>query len=64
MVKLKTRMHSSAAQAATLARLAGVGKLVIGHYSSTYNDVKAFEDEAREVFKESYGAKDGDTFWF
>ncbi len=63
-VKLKTRMHSSAAQAAELARKAAVRKLVIGHYSSTYKDVKVFEDEAREIFQESYGAKDGETFWF
>lgn len=64
VVKLKTRMHSSAAQAAELARKAEVGKLVIGHYSSSYNDVKLFENEARETFAESYAAKDGDTFWF
>lgn len=64
MVKLKTRMHSSAAQAAELARKAEVGKLVIGHYSSSYNDIKVFEDEARETFAESYAAKDGDTYWF
>lgn len=64
VVKLKTRMHSSAAQAAELAKKAGVGKLVIGHYSSTYSDIKLFENEARETFAESYAAKDGDTFWF
>lgn len=64
VVKLKTRMHSSAAQAAEVARKAEVGKLVIGHYSSTYSDVKLFEDEARKIFKESYAGNDGDTFWF
>lgn len=63
-VKLKTRLHSSAAQAAQLALKAEVGKLVIGHYSSTYDDVKVFEDEARSIFKESYGARDGETYWF
>lgn len=64
VIKLKTRMHSSAAQAAELARKAEVGKLVIGHYSSSYNDIKVFEDEARETFAETYAAKDGDTYWF
>lgn len=63
-VKLKTRMHSSAAQAAQLALKAGVRKLVLGHYSSTYETSKPFEEEARTIFPESYAANDGDTFKF
>lgn len=61
-IKLRTRMHSSAAQAANLAKLAGVKKLVIGHYSSSYATVEQFEQEARTVFPESYAALDGSVY--
>lgn len=61
-LKLKTRMHSSAAQAATLAKKAQVKKLVMGHYSSQHRDVAEFEREARSIFAESYAATDGSVF--
>lgn len=64
IIKLKTRKHSSAAQAAELAKKAGVKKLILGHYSSTYTSSKPFQDEARTIFLESYAANDGDTFEF
>ncbi|MCQ2343715.1 MAG: ribonuclease Z [Paludibacteraceae bacterium] len=63
-VKLKTRMHSSAAQAAQIAYMAGAKKLVLGHYSSSYKSSQPFQDEARKIFPESYAANDGDTFEF
>lgn len=63
-LKLKTRMHSSAAQAATVALKAGAKKLIIGHYSSSYDDTGPFLSEARNIFAESYAADDGSTYWF
>ena len=42
--------HSTARQAAMVARDAGVGQLILGHYSSRYNDERVLLDEAREVF--------------
>lgn len=42
--------HSTARQAAQLALDAGVGQLLLGHYSSRYNDENVLLDEAREVF--------------
>ena len=42
--------HSTARQAAMVARDAGAGQLVLGHYSSRYNDERVLLDEAREVF--------------
>ena len=46
--------HSTAAQAAMVARAAQVGKLLLGHFSSRYNDENVLLEEAREVFSESY----------
>lgn len=42
--------HSTAAQAAAIARDAQVGKLVIGHYSARYDDENILLNEARAVF--------------
>lgn len=42
--------HSTAQQAATIARDAQVGKLILGHYSSRYKDLTLFEKEAKEIF--------------
>ena len=42
--------HSTARQAATVARDAGVGRLLLGHYSSRYEDERVLLNEAQEVF--------------
>ena len=42
--------HSTARQAAMVARDAGAAQLILGHYSSRYNDERVLLDEAREVF--------------
>jgi ribonuclease Z len=52
--------HSTARQAATIAKLAEVGKLVLGHYSSRYRDLTPFLTEAREVFPNSVLSIEGD----
>lgn len=44
------RGHSTAKQAAMVARDAGVKALLTGHYSSRYNDDLPFLTEAREIF--------------
>lgn len=56
--------HSYASEAAAVARDAGVSKLVIGHFSSRYNDeeLQEFEDEARIIFPETYIARAGANF--
>jgi len=53
--------HSTSVQAARLAKKAGVGKLLIGHFSSRYKSVNSLLKEAREIFPETYTAEDGDT---
>ncbi|WP_036877462.1 ribonuclease Z [Xylanibacter oryzae] len=42
--------HSTARQAASVARDANAGKLMLGHYSSRYESEQVLLDEAKEVF--------------
>ncbi len=51
--------HTSARQAAQLAKKAGVSKLVIGHFSTRYPDVAEVLEEARSVFPETFAATEG-----
>jgi ribonuclease Z len=57
--RAQATLHSTAAEAAQIARAAGVGKLLLGHFSSRYDDVMAFETEARAIFAEAYAGYDG-----
>ena len=50
--------HSTAREAALIADAAGVGRLILGHFSSRYRDVTDHECEARKVFPEAYAARD------
>jgi ribonuclease Z len=54
--------HSTTKQAATIAKKAKVGKLIIGHYSSRYKELDAHLAEAREVFMNTSLAIEGDTY--
>ncbi|NCI50455.1 ribonuclease Z [Sediminibacterium roseum] len=56
------RFHSTAEQAATIALRAGVQKLLIGHFSSKYDRLDAFLEEAREVFPETELGIEGVTY--
>lgn len=56
------RHHSTTLQAAQLAQDAGVGKLLIGHYSSRNADIKAYEAECRSIFPETYATSDGEVY--
>jgi ribonuclease Z len=44
--------HSTAQQAAEIAKKAEVGRLILGHYSSRYKDLALFVDEAKAVFSQ------------
>ncbi|MEQ9377623.1 MAG: ribonuclease Z [Imperialibacter sp.] len=54
--------HSTAGQAATLALKAGVGKLILGHFSTRYKELNPLLEEALTVFKESYLGIEGTDF--
>ena len=56
------RHHSTTLQAARLAKDAGAGKLLIGHYSSRNAEIKSYEAECRSLFPETYATSDGDTY--
>ena len=45
--------HSTARQAAMVARDAGAGQLLLGHYSSRYEDEQVLLEEAQKVFPSS-----------
>ena len=46
----KARFHSTARQAAMIAREAGAKTLLTGHYSSRYKDESRFVTEAADIF--------------
>lgn len=52
-------LHSTAGQAALIAKKANVDKLLIGHYSSRYKDTAPLLDEARKIFTNTVAAEDG-----
>ncbi len=57
-------MHSTAKQAAKIAKQAHVKQLLLGHYSTRYESIDSFKDEAITVFEQTLLANDGVTFQF
>ena len=55
-------MHSTAIEAATIAKKAQVGKLVLGHYSTRYDTISLFKEEAETIFPNVLLADDGKSF--
>jgi ribonuclease Z len=56
--EVEDRKHTGANEAAVIAKKAGVGKLMLTHFSRRYADVSELEDEARKTFAESFAAED------
>ena len=54
--------HSTAKQAAMIAKKAQVGKLILGHYSTRYKSIDLFYEEAEKVFENVALAEDGKVF--
>ncbi len=59
LVKAKARLHSTAAEAATIASKASVKQLVIGHYSKRYDDLTPLLTEAKSIFPDTILSYDG-----
>ena len=58
----RERMHSTSAEAAQIALMAGAKKLIVGHFSSRYRDLSGLLEEARAVFPDSHLAMEGHYF--
>ncbi len=54
--------HSTAAQAATIAKRAGVTKLLVGHFSARYKDLDPILAEAKAIFPNTALAIEGEKF--
>ncbi|WP_203255667.1 ribonuclease Z [Hyunsoonleella ulvae] len=56
--------HSTAKEAASIAKQANAGTLILGHYSSRYPNLEVFKTEAKTVFENVKLAEDGKHFNF
>jgi ribonuclease Z len=54
--------HTTALQAGQLAADAGIGKLLLGHFSSRYRDLVPLLEEARSAFANTFIAEEGQTY--
>ena len=61
--KAADTFHSTALHAAAIARQAKVKRLLIGHFSARYKDLEPLLEEAKEVFKNTDLAAEGETFF-
>lgn len=58
----KQTMHSTSQQAAKIAKMAEVKRLILGHFSARYKDVSPIINEAKEIFPNTYAAEDGEKY--
>jgi ribonuclease Z len=61
--RAKETMHSTARQAALIAKQANVGTLLLGHFSSRYKSEEELLIEARQEFPNVLAAEEGKTFF-
>ncbi len=57
--KALSRFHSTTKQAAMIAKKCGAKRLIVGHFSSMYDSLEKFKEEACEVFENSELAEEG-----
>lgn len=57
--RAKETFHSTASQAATIAKKAGARRLFLGHYSTRYKEIEPFLEEARGIFENSFLSLEG-----
>jgi ribonuclease Z len=62
LIRAGETYHSTARQAAEIARAANARQLVIGHYSSRYNELGTLLKEAVAVFPNTELAAEGKVF--
>ncbi|MBL7917000.1 MAG: ribonuclease Z [Bacteroidia bacterium] len=59
--RAKATYHSTAIQAGTIAKMAKVKKLLLGHYSARYGNLEQFTTEAQTVFERCVLSVEGET---
>lgn len=57
-------LHCTAKQAANIAKLANVKQLLLGHYSTRYEQIAFFKEEAETIFPNVLLSDDGKVFEF
>lgn len=60
--RAKITFHSTAKQAGTIAKKAGIKRLLIGHFSAKYENLLPLLNEAREIFQNTELALEGKRF--
>lgn len=60
--KAKERFHSTAMEAAEIAKMAQCKRLIIGHFSSKYRDLNPFLEQAKSIFENTELALEGSVF--
>jgi len=63
LLATKTK-HSTAQEAAQIAKDAEVSTLILGHYSTRYKSIELFKEEAQTLFENVLLADDGVVFEF
>lgn len=61
--RARETQHSTAREAAMIARQAGVKKLIIGHYSARFEETDILLQEAQEVFPNTLSGKEQTVYW-
>ena len=56
--------HSTTKEAAKIAKKANVKRLIIGHYSKRYSNLNELLQESKEIFENTFLAKEGDILDF
>jgi len=60
--RAKATFHTTALQAAEIAKQANVGQLLLGHFSARYKGTEILQNEAKTIFENTICVNDGDEF--
>lgn len=60
--KAAARHHSTAAQAALIAKMANAKQLLLGHFSSKYKELEPFREEAGAIFPNVFVSIEGTSY--
>ncbi|HPR24919.1 ribonuclease Z [Lentimicrobium sp.] len=62
LASAREKQHATAADAATIAKLAGAKRLLLGHFSARYEDLQPLLDEAKAIFSQTGLVEDDATY--